>query len=122
PASTEGALMRLVGQCVLLAATLALLALPSAGTAAESPSFRTEVMAVLSRSGCNLGTCHGNKNGKGGFRLSLRGEDWQKDFDALTRLEGGRRVNRIEPHRSLVLLKPSMTIPHEGGRRFRADD
>ena len=37
-------------------------------------SFRNDVMAVLSKAGCNLGACHGNFNGKGGFRLSLRGE------------------------------------------------
>jgi len=24
-------------------------------------------MAVLSKAGCNMGTCHGNANGKGGF-------------------------------------------------------
>ena len=38
-------------------------------------SFRNEVMAVLSRAGCNQGACHGNLNGKGGFKLSLRGQD-----------------------------------------------
>lgn len=98
----------------------------SATTAAVSesrgPSFQTEVMPVLSRAGCNLGTCHGNKNGKGGFKLSLRGEDWRKDYDALTRQEGGRRTNRIDPEQSLALLKPLMEIPHEGGRRFREGD
>ena len=38
-------------------------------------SFRNDVMAVISKAGCNAGTCHGNKNGKGGFKLSLRGQD-----------------------------------------------
>jgi hypothetical protein len=37
-------------------------------------SFRNEVMAVLSRGGCNQGACHGNQNGKNGFKLSLRGQ------------------------------------------------
>ncbi len=31
-------------------------------------------------------------------------------------------MNRLEPDRSLLLLKPSMEIPHEGGRRFHADE
>ena len=89
---------------------------------AAEPSFRIDVMAALSKAGCNQGTCHGNLTGKGGLRLSIRGEDWRKDFDTLTRREAGRRVNRLEPAASLLLLKPAMTVPHEGGRRFRAGD
>ena len=37
-------------------------------------SFRNDVMAVLSKAGCNAGACHGNQNGKGGLKLSLRGD------------------------------------------------
>ena len=29
-------------------------------------SYQNEVMAVLAKAGCNMGTCHGNANGKGG--------------------------------------------------------
>ena len=83
-----------------------------------TPSFRNEVMAVLSRSGCNLGTCHGNQNGKGGFRISLRGQDPETDFVTLTRQLAGRRANTMHPDDSLLLQKPAMLIPHEGGRRF----
>ena len=43
----------------------ALLAGPAA--AAEPVSFCNDVMAVLSRAGCNAGACHGNLNGKGGL-------------------------------------------------------
>jgi hypothetical protein len=59
-------------------------------------------MAVLSRAGCNMGACHGNFNGKGGFRLSLRGEDADFDLDALTRGAAGRRVdpNMVELQRT----------------------
>ncbi|MBL8820541.1 MAG: DUF1549 domain-containing protein [Planctomyces sp.] len=88
----------------------------------EPPSFRHDVMAVLSKSGCNLGTCHGNQNGKGGFRLSLRGQDPDTDFMTLTRQLGGRRVSPLEPDRSLLLQKPLMKIPHEGGRRLTESD
>src|SRR4051794_19831265 len=35
--------------------------------ATSSVSFRNDVMAVFSKAGCSAGTCHGNKNGKGGF-------------------------------------------------------
>ena len=96
----------------------------SAGTsrvsAGDVPSFRNDVMAVLSRSGCSLGTCHGNQNGKGGLKLSLRGQDPEADFVTLTRSLGARRVNVMSPDDSLLLKKPVMEVPHEGGRRFRA--
>ena len=58
------------------------------------PRFDTEVMAVLSKAGCNAGACHGNASGKGGFRLSLRGQDPQLDHRRLTRGAAGRRIDR----------------------------
>jgi hypothetical protein len=89
--------------------------------AADTPSFRNEVMAVLSRTGCNLGTCHGNQHGKGGLKLSLRGENPAADYLTLTRQLHGRRFNPLDPPQSLLLLKPTMEVPHEGGRRFTTD-
>ena len=58
-------------------ASLALLAvttlsgLVAAPLAANEPpvTFCRDVMAVLSKAGCNAGNCHGNQNGKGGFKL-----------------------------------------------------
>ena len=91
------------------------------GARAEDVAFRREVMAVLSKAGCNLGGCHGNGNGKGGFKLSLRGQDAGLDWAAMTRDQGGRRVNLIEPEKSLLLLKATAAIAHEGGQRFGKD-
>jgi hypothetical protein len=85
---------------------------------AEPVSFRNEVMAVLSRGGCNQGACHGNQNGKNGFKLSLRGESPDFDFAVLTRDHLGRRTDRLNPEASLILLKPTGAVPHEGGPRF----
>lgn len=82
-------------------------------------SFRNDVMAVLSRAGCNLGTCHGNFNGKNGFRLSLRGENPDFDLDSMVRDTQGRRTCVFDPERSLILQKPTGQTPHEGGIRFR---
>ena len=65
-----------------------------------------------------MGVCHGNKFDKGGFKLSLRGEDPAWDFAVLSRDQTGRRINPLEPDQSLALLKPTMQVPHEGGRRF----
>src|SRR5262245_54105645 len=102
----------------LLLTAVVLACLPNVMPAAES--FRNDVMAVLSKAGCNQGSCHGNQNGKGGFKLSLRGEDPDADFNTLTRDLLGRRVNRQRPDDSLLLLKPLGALPHEGGQRFRA--
>jgi Protein of unknown function (DUF1553)/Protein of unknown function (DUF1549) len=86
---------------------------------AQAPiSFRNEVMAVLSRAGCNQGICHGNLNGRGGFKLSLRGQDLDFDRKALTRDLLGRRTNPQNPDASLILLKATGQIAHEGGPRF----
>ena len=78
-------------------------------------------MAVLSKAGCNAGTCHGNRNGKGGFKLSLRGQDPEVDYLTLTRDSSGRRIDSMDPDQSLILLKPTAQISHEGGLRFRKE-
>src|SRR4029453_12393403 len=80
--------------------------------------YRRDVMAVLSKAGCNAGACHGNGQGKGGFKLSLRGQDPDFDGQSMVQEQGGRRVNLIEPERSLLLLKATAGLAHEGGTRF----
>ena len=42
---------------------------------AAVPDFRNHIEPVLTRAGCNAGSCHGALAGKGGFKLSLRGFD-----------------------------------------------
>ncbi|MSR58948.1 MAG: DUF1549 domain-containing protein [Planctomycetaceae bacterium] len=91
----------------------------SADESRSPVSFRIDVMAALSKAGCNMGVCHGNKYGKGGFKLSLRGDDPDADFTTLTRDGSGRRGNPLDPDRSLLLLKSTMQVPHEGGGRFK---
>src|SRR5439155_6121212 len=100
------------------AAVLALAAAPL--TSAAEPAFR-DVAALLSKAGCNQGACHGNLNGKGGFKLSLRGDDPAFDHTVLSRDQFGRRANPFRPDESLLLQKPAMLVPHEGGRRFMPD-
>src|SRR5437773_12058622 len=96
--------------------------LPCRGAgSSESISFRNDVMAVLSKAGCNAGACHGNANGKAGFKLSLRGQDPDLDYYALTRDQFGRRTDSMDPSRSLILLKPTARVAHEGGKRFTQD-
>ena len=99
------------------------LALPQFGSTSycAGVTFDHDVMAVLSKAGCNAGACHGNLNGKGGLRLSLRGQDPQSDYFALVSDLAARRINRVVPQQSLILLKSTAQVPHEGGRRFAID-
>lgn len=93
----------------------------AAATTAVPPSFERDVMAVLAKAGCNAGTCHGNLHGKGGLLLSLRGQDPEADWSTLVEGAAGRRINPIEPEKSLLLLKATAAVPHGGGRRFSPD-
>jgi hypothetical protein len=84
-----------------------------------TPSFRNDVQPILMAAGCSSGACHGAAAGKNGFRLSLRGYDDEGDWRSLTRSAMGRRINYAQPQRSLMLLKPTQTVPHKGGERFK---
>src|SRR5437870_8681871 len=88
---------------------------------ATEPLFARHVVAVLDRLGCNSGACHGSFRGQNGFRLSLFGGDPAMDYEFIARDAFGRRLNRVAPERSLLLLKPSLQVPHRGGLRLPKD-
>jgi len=89
------------------------------GLATPHPiSFVRDVEPILNKVGCTSGTCHGAAKGKNGFKLSLRGYDPEYDYDRLVHDVSGRRFNRADPARSLMLLKPTAQVPHGGGMRF----
>ncbi|PQO31708.1 DUF1549 and DUF1553 domain-containing protein [Blastopirellula marina] len=77
--------------------------------------FVRDVTPAMSKMGCNQGTCHGAKDGKNGFKLSLRGYDPLYDHRALVDDVAGRRFNRAVPEQSLMLLKTTGVVPHVGG-------
>ena len=81
-------------------------------------TFRNHVVPVLTKVGCNSGPCHGALAGKSGFKLTLRGYDPEADYLTLTRQAAARRVNKLEPAQSLMLLKPTLAVAHGGGKRF----
>lgn len=84
-------------------------------SAAKPPvDFIKDVQPVLARAGCNQGTCHGSAQGKNGFKLSLRGYDPDFDYHALVTELSGRRFDRVNPAESLMLLKSTGEIAHEG--------
>jgi hypothetical protein len=82
-------------------------------------SYTAQVMPVIAKAGCNAGACHASQFGKGGFKLSVFGFDPPQDHFNIVRDAFGRRVNLVEPERSLFLLKPTAAVPHGGGPRFR---
>ncbi|MEI6234525.1 MAG: DUF1549 domain-containing protein [Planctomycetota bacterium] len=90
--------------------------------AAYKMDFIHDVNPVLSKVGCNTGTCHGSKDGKNGFKLSLRGYDPIFDVRAFSDDLACRRINAASPDDSLMLLKPTGAVPHEGGQKFKLDD
>ena len=83
----------------------------------EVPSFQRHVVPMLGRLGCNGRACHGSFQGRGGFRLSLFGYDFQADRDALLD-EESPRINLANVTESLVLVKPTDEDNHEGGKRY----
>ncbi len=81
-------------------------------------NFLKEVVPIMAKAGCNQGACHGAQHGKGGFKTSLFGYEPEVDYRSMVKEKEGRRVVVSEPEASLVLLKPSMQVPHGGGLRI----
>src|SRR5579859_718105 len=86
--------------------------------ASEPVTFLRDVAPILNKASCTSGTCHGAAKGKNGFKLSLRGYDPQFDYEALLYDLSGRRFNRADPARSLMLAKPTQQVAHGVGLRF----
>jgi hypothetical protein len=84
--------------------------------------FRTETLAVLTKHGCNSGSCHGSPQGKGGFSLSLFGYDAAIDAESIVRAGLNRRIDAFKAADSLLLKKPLMRVPHVGGKRLSKTD
>ncbi len=79
--------------------------------------FRTEVVPLLSKLGCNAGGCHGKASGQNGFKLSLFGFDAEADHAAIVKEARGRRIFPASPESSLFLVKGAGQVPHGGGRK-----
>ncbi len=79
--------------------------------------FGEDIIPLFTRLGCNTGSCHGRLEGQNGFHLSLFGYDPAGDYQAVARDGGQRRISRLSPEESLMLVKASGRAPHVGGRR-----
>jgi hypothetical protein len=93
-------------------------------------SFARDICNIFTRKGCNDTSCHGSVKGKNGFKLSINGAYPHDDYKWIVQggtykvlsADPGPQVPRIdikEPEKSLILLKPTFTVPHGGGVRFK---
>lgn len=92
--------------------------LAAAVAPAAQVTFLRDVAPILNKASCTSGPCHGAAKGKNGFKLSLRGYDPKFDYEALLYDLSGRRFNRADPARSLMLAKPTQEVAHGGGLRI----
>lgn len=82
--------------------------------------FLERVEPIISKAGCNSGACHASQHGKGGLKLSVFNYDPDADFASIVRDRMQRRINRLNPAASLLVLKPTQAVAHQGGKRFEA--
>ena len=83
--------------------------------------FKNDLIPVFTKMGCNAGACHGAAIGRGGFKLSLFGGNPDADYESIVHRAGARRLNLAKPGESLVFLKPTGIVDHDGRTRFDED-
>ncbi|MCB1231356.1 MAG: DUF1553 domain-containing protein [Verrucomicrobiae bacterium] len=84
-----------------------------------SLSFRNDVLPILSRYGCASGACHAKAGGQNGFHLTVFAFDPEADFREIVHSDRGRRVFPAAPEQSLLILKGTGRIDHEGGEAIK---
>ncbi len=88
-------------------------------TADVPVSFANEVEPILTKAGCNAGSCHGSQHGRGGFKLSLFGFDPAFDYLQIVQSNEGRRIVPSNPELSILLAKPALVMEHGGGEKLK---
>lgn len=91
---------------------------PDGETEESTPLFLKDIAPILDKNGCSAGLCHGKFGGQGGLNVSLLTLNPESDYEPIVHHNRGRRINLLEPEQSLLYLKPTGQIPHEGGMRF----
>jgi len=92
-------------------------------------TFARDIGGIFTKRGCNDTSCHAGVKGRGGLKLSTYAQLPREDYKWI--VEGGTyrvlttdlepqipRIDRKDPEKSLVLLKPTFSVPHGGGVRF----
>ncbi|MFM8400312.1 MAG: Ig domain-containing protein, partial [Pirellula sp.] len=88
---------------------------------APGVDFHRDLLPLITRSGCNAGSCHASQYGKGGLVLSVMAFDPMLDYQSLAVGARSRRINTNNPHESLLLKKATGSVAHGGGARFSVD-
>ena len=88
---------------------------------APQVDFHRDLLPLITRSGCNAGSCHASQYGKGGLVLSVMAFDPVLDYQSLALGARSRRINTSNPDESLMLKKATAAVPHGGGARFAVD-
>lgn len=89
-----------------------------AAEASEPVSFVDDILPILSKAGCSGSSCHSKPEGQNGFKLSVFAYDPVSDYAEIVDDRHGRRLSPGAPEQSLLLLKPTQAVPHEGGKRI----
>ena len=96
----------------------------------RDPSFALDLEGIFTRQGCNDSHCHGSVKGRGGFKLSSQAGNPREDYRWIVRggtfqiyspESAGSETSRVRPEapeQSLLLLKPTLQLPHGGGQRL----
>lgn len=89
----------------------------------EAFDFAHDVSPILAKVGCSAAECHGGATGQGGFKLSLFAENPLLDYEMIVEELDGRRLDLLDPGKSLFLRKPTrFGVKHKGGRLLQDDD
>ena len=85
---------------------------------ADPVSFRNEVMAVLSQAGCNRAPATATRTARTASSSPSAAKTPTLDLAVLTRDSSPAAPTASSPADSLILLKPTGVVAHEGGKRF----
>ena len=112
--------MRFRRQVIALLGVSGLLLFGEVGRA-ETPtiSFRNDVLPILTRHGCTNGACHAKAEGQNGFALTIFAYDPAADYREIVHNARGRRVFPAAPEQSLLILKSTNRVDHEGGEAIK---
>ncbi len=80
--------------------------------------FERHVMGILTRQGCNTGSCHGSLQGESDMALSLFGHSPEPDYYAIIDDSFGPFADPGSPEKSALLRKPTLQAKHKGGEHF----
>ncbi len=110
-----------MNRILTLTAAAALIAFPAYAEGEPTISFKNDVLPVITKAGCVAGACHAKSDGQNGFQLSIFSYDPDSDYREIVFDAKGRRIFPASPDHSLILLKATNQIPHEGEKRFEVD-